>query len=680
MQSPVSLSKIVIGGLLLYLLLLLAFWIRVQGVERIPDGQFTETDGYFYYWQASLISEYGQLPVRDLHRWLPVGRDLGQTLNLYGCVLAYTHKLIAWVFPNVTLYHVCLYMPVVCFCIGLGALCLYLYHTSGLLFSSIVGVLLATLPGSIERSTAGFGDRDAFCLMIGLLAVVTYLVSLEAETSRKRLIWTLISGLTVFLGGLSWEGFGVFLNVIIVVELWRFLTSETDEGLGLYAVWVCCFVPTLYLASPAYRNGYGFAEHLSAFVLVPAVVLFVIRAIRHLLVSKVDVLRPHARALSLGLAIGSVILSLGYVLIQFDTFVDTTVPISQSPVMQAMTELRAPHYGYWVARYGTVFIVGSLGFILMPVIFWKTQGILLSLPLTLFTITSFFREPLDKLWGEPFGNILFGIALVGCAIGILLLAWQEKNEVSTSELIFIAFGLWFITWVALARDAKRYDFFIGVALAYASAALLEWLSEMLRERFRLMIGITEDLKTVRLKNGVAVILLTCLIFLPINHAHTYRSLYAAKEMRKVTPTPTVAKALSWMKSELPPTAVVVAHWSYGSQLNVLGGVKTVTDQDTYIQRWIGLYYKHVISAKTEREALAFLKTHNATHLMLVGRNPAKHFLKGNLSDAFLPVYPAEEFREAEVNVWELNYPSDIKPDPKYLETGFPEIGAHLDLQ
>ena len=155
----------------LFSILLVAFWIRIQGVDELPEGQFTETDAYFYYWQASLISEHGILPERDMHRWLPVGRDLGQTLNLYGYVLAYTHKAVAWVFPNVTLYDVTLYLPVICFCIGIGALCLFLYHTEGLLFSSIVGVILATLPGSIERSAAGFGDRDAWCLMVGLLAV-----------------------------------------------------------------------------------------------------------------------------------------------------------------------------------------------------------------------------------------------------------------------------------------------------------------------------------------------------------------------------------------------------------------------------------------------------------------------------------------------------------------------------
>ena len=667
-------KKVASVAIFISLILLLAFWIRIQGVGNIPDRHFTETDGYFYYWQATLISEQGHLPERDMHRWLPLGRDLGQTLNLYGYVLAYAHKAIAWIFPNITLYHVSLYIPLVCFCIGLGALCLYLYHTNGLLFSSIVGVILATLPGSIERSTAGFGDRDAFCLMLGILAISTYLMSLQTETPRKHLFWTLASGFIVFLGGISWEGFGVFLSVIIVVELYRFLTSETEERLSLYALWVCCFVPTLYLASPAYRNGYGFAEHLAAFVLMPPLVLLVMRAIRSLLLSKVHRFRQHRRTISFGLMLASVTLAFGYVWIQQNTFANTTVPISNTPVMQAMTELRSPHFGYWVARYGTVFVIGSLGFILLPLTFWKKQGILLSLPLTAFTISSFFREHTDKLWGEPFGNALFGIALVGCVVGLLLLALQLKNKVSTSEAVFLAFAVWFITWVALARDAKRYDFFIGVALSFGAAVLIRLIAQFFSEK------IEKKRKAYLIKTATVIALLTLLMCLPIKQAHTYRSLSTAKHMREVTPPLTVRKALYWMKYKLPSTAILAANWSYGSQLNVLGGVKTITDQDTYIQHWIHLYYKHVIYAKTESEALAFLKTHGATHLMLVGREPAKHFLNGNLSEAFLPVYPEENFAEADVNIWELHYPPDIQPDVKYLKTGFPEIDKDLPIQ
>ena len=668
-------------SILLAGIVILAFWIRIQGIDMLPSGQFTETDSYLYYWQAQIISEYGHLPERDMHRWLPLGRDLGQTLNLYSYVLAYTHKTMAWLFPNTTLYDVTFYMPVFCFCIGLFTLCLFLWHTRGFLFSTIVGLLLATLPGIIERSAAGFGDRDAFCLMIGILSIITYLTSLEAETPRNRFFWTFTSGFLVFLGGISWEGFGVFLSVIIIVELWRFLTTKTEEGLGFYALWVCCFAPTLYLVSPAYRNGYGFAEHLAAFVLIPPIVLLAMRAIRSLLISKVSVFRPHARTLPFGLTLCCVTLALGYVWTQHTTFANTTVPISNSTVMQAMTELKAPGDRYWLFRYGTVFIIGSLSFILMPLTFWKKQGILLSIPFTLFTITSFFREPLDKLWGEPFGNILFGTAIAGCITMLIYMAWQ-RNGFITNELVSIAFITWFLVWVALARDARRYDFFIGVALAYGAAALIQFIAQSFSKKLRRSVYVTDvfrkNFKNATLITFFSVTLLTFLMFLPLNYAHTYRSLYAAKKMRIAKPGNTnVAKAIYWMKAKLPPTAVVAAPWSYGSQINVLAGVKTITDQDTYLQNWINLYDQHVHKATSEREVLEFLKTHTATHLMLVGYKPARTFLRGQLSEAFIPIYPEENFIEAMVNIWEIHYPSDIQTDPKYLETGFPEVDAQL---
>ncbi len=619
-----------------------------------------------------------------MHRWLPLGRDLGQTLNLYGYVLAYTHKTVSVVFANVSLYHVTLYTPVICFCIGLGALCLFLYPSYGLMFSLTVGLILATLLGSIERSTAGFGDRDAWCLMMGLLAVLTYLMSLRAERPRQRLLWTLTSGFTVFIGGLSWEGFGVFLSVIIVVECWRFLSTETEEGLSLYLLWVLTFVPTLYAASEAYRNGYGFAKHLAAFLLLPPIVVLGIRGLRHLLVSKFCKLRAHARTLALGLTLGSVSLALGYVFIQQSTFAETTVPLSENAVMQAMTELRAPHYGYWVYRYGTVFIFGSFGFVCISFSRFKRYGLFVSIPLALFTLFSFFRQPLDKLWGEPSGNALFGISLAGCALALIFVAWKGRKTKSPSELVFIAFTVWFLLWVALARDAKRYDFFIGVPLAFGAAVLLDRIAETLTQRLLHSVYVTakfrEDIKAVPLKIVTATILLIGLMCLPPQHAHTFRARETAEEMRASTPSASVAMAMFWIKAKLPRTAIVAAHWAYGSQLNVLGRVKTITDQDTYLQNWILLYNEHVHKAVSESAALEFLKTHGATHIMLTKRAPSDSFLRGELSSAFLPVYPKMKFADATVKVWAIDYPADIKTDGKYLETGFPEIDAHLQLK
>ena len=396
------------------------------------------------------------------------------------------------------------------------------------------------------------------------------------------------------------------------------------------------------------------------------------RAIRSLLISKVDRLRPHTRTVSFGLILASATLVLGYVWTQQNTFADTTVPLSDSPVMQAMTELRNPHFGYWVFRYGGVFILGSIGLIVASKRYYNQTCLLV--PLALFIATTFFREPLEKhLWNASHGTFFFSIAVICTGIGFLISAWLQKSNESRLMTI-VAFTAWFVLWVALSRDAKRYDFFIGVPLAFFTAELIHFFSNTLTHKVK------QSKQQRLLKTCIASLLLAGILFFPPLGAHATRAIYAATRMRKATPTTNVKSALHWMKTALPNTTIVAAHWGYGSQLNVLAGVKTITDQDTYLQNWILLYNQYVHNATSEREALEYLKTHGATHLMFTKKDPKDSFLHGQLSDAFVPVYPKMRFADATVKVWELRYPPDIKTDGKYLETGFPEIDAHLQPQ
>ena len=114
-------------------------------------------------------------------------------------------------------------------------------------------------------------------------------------------------------------------------------------------------------------------------------------------------------------------------------------------------------------------------------------------------------------------------------------------------------------------------------------------------------------------------------------------------------------------------------------LNVLGGVKTIIDQDHYIQHWIHLYDEYVKKGSNPRDALEFLKTHLATHLMITQKHPPPSVKNAPLKKVFLPVYPTENFEQSMVKVWEIHYPPDIQPNPKYLETKIPEIDAQLQM-
>ena len=624
MQLPPYLRKILVCALLLCLMSI-TFWIRIQGLERLPAGQFTENDAFLYQWMADKIAKHGNLPSRDTHRWLPLGRDNGQLLPLYSFTIAYTHKAFAWIFPTLTRYHIQLYITTICFTLGLGILFLVLVRSHGLLSASIVSVLLATLPGSVERSAAGFGDRDAWCWMFGVLAVAVYIwkeqiplnpsVKGVREVGEKegkgirnwqRYFATALAGFIVFLGGLSWESFGLFVLIILCAELWKFCTTETESHLKEYLIWILMFVPGLYLISPAYRSGYTYATHLAALTLAPPIAVFIMRGLKYLLLKYYPPLRPHARKLAGGLTLFGIGIGIGYILLQSGTFEKTAFIFQENRLMKDMTELVDPNFGYWPARYGTVFMLGSLGLILGSLYIWKQNGIPLTISLSLFTATTFFRWPLSELIGEGSCDTLFLVSLGLTAITLAIVC--IRKETAKNELVTVIMLVWFVLWVALSRGAKRYDFFIGVPLAYGTAWLL----------WQLPATLTQQLKKPRwIPVTIAIaVLLPVLFWTPLG-GHANSAVPAAAYWRKPLPgTGDIAQALNWIKTSLPQDTVMAANWSYGSRLNVFGGVKTITDQDTFLPHWIHLYYRHVYCAQDVREALEFLKTHGVTHLML----------------------------------------------------------------
>ena len=256
------------------------------------------------------------------------------------------------------------------------------------------------------------------------------------------------------------------------------------------------FVPGLYLFSPAYRSGYGFSTHVAALMLFPPLVILALRGTRYMLLQFYVPLRLHARKIAWGLTLFAIAAGVGYLFYQSHTFETTAFAFQESPLMKDMTELADPHFGFWTGRYGTIFLLGSLGIILAAITLHKWNGLPLTLALTLFTATTFFREPISRWLGTTFFGeqvqswaslisfqettseltgmdvcdilflISFGLTAISLAITCL------RKQYTKNELVLLAMLSWFLLWVALSRGGKRYDLFIGIPLAYGTAWLL----------------------------------------------------------------------------------------------------------------------------------------------------------------------------------------------------------------
>lgn len=611
------------------------------GKDNIPTGQFNGTDVYLYYWQAEIISEQGRLPSRDMYRWLPIGRDLGQTLNLYSYAVAYTHKCLMPFFPRLTLYDVMLVAPVICFVLSLGVLCCYLYHVYGFTVSCIVGVLLATLPVTILRSLVGFSDRDSWCLLLGVAAVTTYLWKFQTQRTAHRYFLSAISGGFVFFGGLSWEGFGVFVLTILFTEIWQFLTSEEENSIGAYVIWISMFVPTLFLVSPAYRIGSGFSTHITALVLLPPLVLLGIRYLRHLLITVFPFskrIRTYTRTVAFLLIIVSLLIGLLYIFIQRSSFEQTTVPFSDSHLMQTVSELKDASYLYWILHFGGVFLLGNIGLLVIIIQRCEKIGNALVFPVALFILTNFFRKHLNGIFGEPLCDTFFLMSLLLIPGIALCVAWLRK-EPTKNEQSYVAIIVWFLIWSGLSRGAERYSFFAALPLTFFTAVLVRLIVEKSVENItiytrrgnrsptpgsangtsHLRDGTVSIAISLFLKISIPVIILAGLLFWAPMGKHASRIVEAAVHTRKPFPGHGAKKeALEWMKTELAKKhAIVAASWEYGSLLNVLGGVKTIIDQDHFIPYWIHLYCRHVFAGQSSIETLEFLRAHDVTHLMLM---------------------------------------------------------------
>ena len=208
------------------------------------------------------------------------------------------------------------------------------------------------------------------------------------------------------------------------------------------------------------------------------------------------------------------------------------------------------------------------------------------------------------------------LGLTVLSIGIACL----RKEIAENELVTLATLAWFLLWVGLSRGGKRHDFFIGLPLAYGTAWLL-WFSPVhLIQRLKDAKILYPHVKEKRATAIFAVIVLIPVLFWTPIGGHARKSIYAAARMRSPVPGQgSSAEVFKWMNETLPKESVIAANWDYGTQLNVLGGVNTVVDSDHFLPHWIYLYYRHIFCARDAREALGFLKTHKATHLMLTER-------------------------------------------------------------
>ena len=513
-----SVLPIVLIGMLSISLFLCVF-IRTENLPHLDETYLLGTDSYRFLRQADLIVSQGHLPKIDIQRWQLEGRDLSTSLNLFSYVLAYSYNFLHRFFPNISLYTVAVYAPVVCY-----ALCLLvLYGLWRHVFDPSIALLAvnftAIFPSlNLHRSAAGFADRDSFVLLLWLVMFLFYLKAEsptpEIESSAdithpfplirgiKRVsvsskwlsfFYAAISGIAAGLIALSWEGVGLAIAVLSIWIIVRVLRGRFSRHSALvYVIWYLYFTVLAFSFTRAYHNlwiPYAFLT-----IVIPTFILFWTLTFfgkENLTTTKTE--KPVSlwkRVLEFsrysnihqclfGCVITTFLLA-GFALLQspdigetFRRLFDNLVsPLGQSRLMRTVSELFDLNGIRFVSRYSVIALAAMAGCGVLVYNFFSKERAIFRLTLIGFeialcgTLLSLFLANSDVSFN------IFGLSFLvgGIAIGVAYILQKGDNLGNNKSLLVL---IWVLVGLSSSRGAERYLFFIDPVFAVL-VSLLFW--------------------------------------------------------------------------------------------------------------------------------------------------------------------------------------------------------------
>ena len=117
--------------------------------------------------------------------------------------------------------------------------------------------------------------------------------------------------------------------------------------------------------------------------------------------------------------------------------------------------------------------------------------------------------------------------------------------------------------------------------------------------------------------GYLAIVLILAILISSDTFHTGLLRSSTEDVSQVLPLlPEQQDSFAEMTHQTNKKSILAAWWDYGSHINWFAKQGTVVDEDYYIPYWIYLMARHIFTTQSPKEALTFLYTHQATHLMI----------------------------------------------------------------
>ena len=203
--------------------------LKAEYVDANGLPYFSEMDSYFNlrmtqdymdhgYFGDTLVNDSGW----DMHSYYPSGREVGNYQPMIAYVTSALYNFIN-MFKDMSLTEVAFWTGA--FVASFAVIPAYIFVrriTND--YGAIAAALLVALgPNYLTHTYAGFFDTDMFNVTLPLFFILFFVESMKAEKLSSRIIFALLSVISLGIYSLSWTGFMFYPAVMILVMIVFFL-------------------------------------------------------------------------------------------------------------------------------------------------------------------------------------------------------------------------------------------------------------------------------------------------------------------------------------------------------------------------------------------------------------------------------------------------------------------------
>ena len=555
--------------MILILILSLAFFVRILPLRW--GLYLSEFDPWMQYKEMKYIVDKGWsgfidfFTWHDYDSWYPYGRDIGRTaFPGVPFLAAFIYHILNGIGFNIDPLELAVFLPTI---MGVVTTLIAFFlgkEVGGKPAGFITAFLIALSTASIQRTHLGWFDDESVSIPFMMLGFLSYILAIKKDRAWKTLIlYSVIAGLSLGYVTATWGAsrfavtfIPIFTGVLAFIGRYRrkLLVAYSITAL-LYGL-ISVMVPKL---------GVGFLREatmvISIFVLI------------YLLLFEIARIKPQIF-------------------------------------------MNLPHYGLIAGIVGFISLI-SLGSLGLPGI--KFLSTLVPSLRSVLPIVISVAENQVSTWAIIFSDAGFKLFLVPA--GIYYLA-KRREDVDIFMILLTLLVVYF------ASTMVRLTILAAPAITIIAAF---GLSEILRGLAR-NISITyhrkERVRQIGIEYYVVTPILICSLLMFSFIPSTYGLRYSISPFDVGYSPPTIVsssipvrssvpdwlKALSWMRDNLPPKAVVASWWDYGYWITILGNHTSIVDNATLNTTQIGEIAYAFMS--DEETAYTVFKKFKASHVLI----------------------------------------------------------------